>query len=353
MHFPLAIIPLGTGNDLSRCFGWGKRYQPISQRDLFFDLQTSKGRPLDRWRCVVIPDQAILDEHKHWIPDMLGTKQIAEQSGRYRDSIFHNVELRGDVKKDNMASDDDNHDQKRDNNDKLSSHEQSNSHPASTQSDHEDNAVEHVVLDGIFCNYFSIGFDALVAFEFHKDRREHPERYTSVNGNKMKYAMKGITHGTKAPKLQDKLTVLVSSNEGPEATRSWEELSIPNNCRAVVLLNISSYAGGTQLSNETRCDDQLMDVIFMTSVWRLATITGLGKTFPGVRHAVAAQAKRVCIKTHENLHCQVDGEPWLQGPATINVRHFGQRTILERPADQRFFGECCSAQAAVDPAASS
>merc|ERR1711871_1522556 len=48
-----AILPLGTGNDLSRQFGWGHGYNARLLRDLRMDVEAATSTTLDRWNIEI------------------------------------------------------------------------------------------------------------------------------------------------------------------------------------------------------------------------------------------------------------------------------------------------------------
>ena len=49
----VAILPLGTGNDLSRQFGWGHGYNARLLRDLRMDVEAATSTTLDRWNIEI------------------------------------------------------------------------------------------------------------------------------------------------------------------------------------------------------------------------------------------------------------------------------------------------------------
>ncbi|XP_029041823.1 diacylglycerol kinase epsilon isoform X1 [Osmia bicornis bicornis] len=52
----VAVIPLGTGNDLSRVLGWGKEHDPNKDpAEILQELQAAKQVELDRWTVTVKP----------------------------------------------------------------------------------------------------------------------------------------------------------------------------------------------------------------------------------------------------------------------------------------------------------
>ena len=54
---PVAIIPMGTGNDLSRSFYWGGRYKDKPVKKVLYDVTEAEVGRLDRWRIDLTPNR--------------------------------------------------------------------------------------------------------------------------------------------------------------------------------------------------------------------------------------------------------------------------------------------------------
>lgn len=244
----VAILPMGTGNDLSRVLGWGTGGNSILEADeIISSVQEATPQPLDRWKVTITPQRSRL--------------------GRLR-------QLR--------------------------------------------------VLYAY--NYASIGVDAQVALDFHQARRQFLYRYASRTLNYMAYAFLGVGRALDAgscEELERHMRVYLNGVVEP--------LQLPP-LQALVALNITSWGAGVDLWSmgnedevgEQSINDGKLEVVGISSSFHIARLQcGLAEPYR------FAQTSSLKIELEGSCAMQVDGEPWMQGPATILIEPAGQSLMLQ------------------------
>ncbi|KAL8265140.1 hypothetical protein R6Q59_023270 [Mikania micrantha] len=195
---PTAIIPLGTGNDLSRSFGWGGSF-PFSWRaaikkTLDKTTHAPAGR-LDSWNLLIS------------MPS--GVNLEAPYSLKQSEEVILDQDLKIQGKLPEKVS----------------------------------------CYQGVFYNYFSIGMDAQVAYGFHHLRNEKPYLAQGPISNKMIYSGYSCKQGwfftpcMADPGLRGLKNILKLHVKRLNSSE-WEVVPIPSSVRSIVALNLHSYASG-------------------------------------------------------------------------------------------------------------
>ncbi|KAL3148265.1 hypothetical protein ABBQ38_013732 [Trebouxia sp. C0009 RCD-2024] len=268
----IALLPLGTGNDLARCLNWGGGLGGFHSRGLsavLQDIERSTVALLDRWDIKIAPQ----------LPP--GKKSSKNQLRRTASKMQGRKE--------------------------------------------EPEKAEHKAMN----NYLGIGVDAKAALDFHSLRTAYPNWFRSQVGNKLWYTGLGareiVQHSVR--QISKRLQVICDG----------EPLTLPNDIEGVLFLNINSYMGGVDLwasgvdntgsgrtGKQSLCDGKL-EVVGVYGSWHLGQLqVGLSKA------RRLCQCSSACITTLETLAMQMDGEPWLQSPAKLNIELKGQAMMLRR-----------------------
>ncbi len=163
-----------------------------------------------------------------------------------------------------------------------------------------------------FYNYLSLGADARVAARFHTLRRDAPWLFRSPAVNKAIYG--GAALSEPALRLSE---VLDLGPGGPE---------LPSWTRALVLCNVTSYAGGSRLSPRIRGDDGWIDGFALGPAGAMAlALARLRRPRAVIRSAV------VHFRLHTPLIAQFDGEPHRLPAGHYTVAHGGRARVISSP----------------------
>ncbi|EPY37071.1 diacylglycerol kinase [Strigomonas culicis] len=300
---PVAVLPMGTGNDLSRSMGFGAGYvKPANDAKKRFArlinrILSARRKLMDRFRLEVTLVPA---EHR------CGSARAASEENadvRYEQTLGALQEA-GTVE----------------------SFMQDNLSPQERQ----DLGTKPVYTKS-FMNYFSIGFDADVVSSFGRFRDENPTACTSRTVNKMWYGCFGCQAMVKSDSFPKRRVSLVIDGI---------ETKVPSGVKALIVGNMLTYAGGSRLWRDRKdderftpiaVDDKRVEVTGLTGVWHMV---GVGtKTRQALR---IGQGSTIQLHMPANFTMQYDGEP-LPAPGDkyqdvcISIHHMRQSLGCELP----------------------
>ncbi|XP_052199523.1 diacylglycerol kinase 4-like isoform X2 [Diospyros lotus] len=275
---PTAIIPLGTGNDLSRSFGWGGTFPFNWKSAIKRTLDRARTAPitrLDSWNVSISMPSGEINDGPHCL------KRVDECL------LDEGLEMEGELPE------------------TLSYYE------------------------GVFYNYFSIGMDAQVAYGFHNLRNEKPYLAQGPISNKLIYSGYSCKQGwfftpcVSDPSLRG-LKNIVRMYVKKLNSSEWEQVYIPSSVRSIVALNLNNYASGRNPWGnlkpeylekrgfvEAHVDDGLLEIFGLKQGWHASFVM---TELISAKHIAQAAVIRFEFRGGEwkEGYLQMDGEPWKQ-----------------------------------------
>jgi len=114
-----------------------------------------------------------------------------------------------------------------------------------------------------------------------------------------------------------------------------KKISLPENIEGIMIINIPSYAGGTNMwgihqDSPISVNDKKLEIVAVKGSFHVGECkVGASK---GLR---ICQASTVVLTflTANPIYSQVDGEPWLQSKTKIQISHLNQAKVLSRKQD--------------------
>lgn len=329
---PVAVLPLGTGNDLARVLGWGGGYDSEPLGPVCKQIMEGHEVLLDRWK-IEIDNIAVgedVDEEEDHEHGNETTSMLELEVGNHEDTEGDHFT----VNNTHPDHSEDTHKSKSPRK-KKSGKRSKKAEPESGV--HGPPEVQHHHPDAkptqtkIMNNYFSIGIDAKIALEFHRKREAHPSQFKSRGINKVIYA------GIGAGKMFENLPNL---SKCLRITLDGRPLVLPKTLEGIMVLNLASYAGGKNpwgkpsrsegFAPQSPCDG-IFELIGLSSSFHLGQIqTSL---VDGLR---LGQGRDITFEwlVDDILPVQLDGEPWEEPKSTIRLSFFTQSRMIASPSEK-------------------
>uniref|UniRef100_UPI0037E7DED4 diacylglycerol kinase delta isoform X2 n=1 Tax=Semicossyphus pulcher TaxID=241346 RepID=UPI0037E7DED4 len=198
-----------------------------------------------------------------------------------------------------------------------------NADPFSCDPDNMDCYTEKCVMN----NYFGIGLDAKISLDFNNKRDEHPEKCRSRTKNMMWYGVLGTKELLHRTYKNLEQRVLLECDGRP--------IPLPS-LQGIAVLNIPSYAGGTNFWGGTKEDDTFTAPSFDDKILEVVAVFGsmqmaVSRVINLQHHRIAqCRMVKITILGDEGVPVQVDGEAWVQPPGYIKIIHKNRTQTLTR-----------------------
>jgi len=179
---------------------------------------------------------------------------------------------------------------------------------------------------GVFQNYLGIGIDASIASQCDELRAKYPFLFFNRWLNRKYYGLMGFFDfvRNKCRRFAKDVKIFVDG----------EELILPPRTKGIVLMNLKSYGGGSQVWFDDELD-KFVPASISDGLFEVLAIKGpvqLGGVKSGIaRPKKIAQGAQITIETSTKMPIQADGEPWIQEPCTVSVRRAPQSAYMLYP----------------------
>nr|DBA25974.1 TPA: hypothetical protein GDO54_010291 [Pyxicephalus adspersus] len=166
-------------------------------------------------------------------------------------------------------------------------------------------------------NYFGIGLDAKISLDFNNKRDEHPKKCRCLSLS-FSVDVRVYYHLPPYPPQCDGVPIPLPSLQG------------------IAVLNIPSYAGGTNFWGGNKEDDTFAAPSFDDKILEVVAVFGsmqmaVSRVIKLQHHRIAqCRTVKITVLGDEGVPVQVDGEAWIQPPGYIRIVHKNRTQTLTR-----------------------